>query len=538
MQAFRVLVADSLSEAGLDRLQDAADAELVTPSGMGRAGLLEAIENADAMIVRSSTRVDAEALAAGRRLKVVGRAGVGLDNIDVDAATRQGVLVMNTPGANATATAEHTWALLLALCRRLPAADASVRSGAWDRARFTGLQLHGKTLGIVGLGRVGRIVAQQARGFGMEVLACDPYLSEDVAAELQVKLVDLDRLFAESDVVTLHTPLTDATRNFVDAGRLASMKPGAFLVNCARGELVDEAAVAAALDQGPLTGAAFDVFAQEPPAGSPLSGRDDVVLTPHIGASTVEAQRDVSVQIVDQVLAALRGEEYRNAVNLPFVSIGRLAEIRPWLDLAERLGHLAVSLAPGRLEWVEIEVRGPEVAPHAQPLSAALLKGLLAPISGDTVNFVNAGHLAAERGIDVVRSRRASAAEYANLVGCRVTIGAATGGGSGSGERTVAGTLFHDRPRAVEIDGYHLDAPPSGTALLVWNRDVPGVIGRVGTLLGDAGVNIAEWRLGRSAPGETALAFINLDNPAPPDVLHALAAIDGVHSVRQLHFPD
>ena len=530
---FRILVSDPLSDAGLERLAAAEDTAVFAPDcggqAMSRDALLEALPDHDALIVRSATRVDDEALEAGRRLRVVGRAGVGLDNIDVESATRRGVLVMNTPGANATATAEHTWALLLSLCRRIPAADASVRAGRWERRRYTGIQLHGKTLGVVGLGRVGRLVALRAQGFGMEVLAYDPYLSADAAAELRVELVDLEQLLAGSDVVTLHVPLTEQTRGFLGTEQLVGMKPGALLVNAARGGLVDEAAVAAALETGRLAGAAFDVFAAEPPAGSPLLARDDVVLTPHLGASTIEAQRDVSVQIIEQVLAALRDEEYRNAVNLPFVAKGGLAEIRPWLDLAERLGRLVVALAPGRLERVEIEARGPEVAPHAQPLSAALLVGILEPISGAGVNFVNAAHRAGERGIDVVRSRRASAAEYANLVGCRVT--------ADGGERSAAGTLFHDRPRTVEIDGFHLDAPPVGTALLVWNRDVPGVIGKVGTILGNAGVNIAEWRLGRSAPGETALAFVNLDEPAPADVLDSLAAIDGVRAVRQLRFP-
>lgn len=497
---------------------------------MERDQVLEAIAGHEALIVRSATRVDDELLARGSRLKVVGRAGAGLDNIDVEAATRRGVLVMNTPGANATATAEHTWALLLALARRLPAAERSLRSGQWERSRFVGVQLAGKTIGLIGLGRVGREVARRARGFGMTVLACDPYLAADAAAELEVELADLDDLLARSDVISLHAALTDETHGLLDAARLARVKPGALLVNCARGGLVDEAAVADALDQGRLAGAAFDVFAEEPPGDNPLLGRDDVVATPHLGASTVEAQRDVSLQIVDQVLAALRGEDFRNAVNLPFIATTGLASIRPWLDLAERLGRLAVALAPGRIERVEVEARGPEVAPHAAPLSTAILKGVLAPISGEEVNWVNAGVVAAERGIDVVRSRRASAAEYANLVGCRVTTEA--------GDRSVAGTLFHDRPRAVEIDGYHLDAPPSGTVLLVWNRDVPGVIGRVGTILGDAGVNIAEWRLGRSAPGAIALAFINLDNPAPAGVLQAIESIDGVRSVRQLFFPE
>ncbi|MGH7588825.1 MAG: phosphoglycerate dehydrogenase [Gemmatimonadota bacterium] len=529
VQTFRILVSDPLSDAGLGRLKAAPDADVTAPERMERAQILEMIADHEALIVRSETWVDDELLARASRLRVVGRAGAGLDNIDVEAATRRGVLVMNTPGANAVATAEHTWALLLALARHLTAAEGSLKSGAWERSRFVGVQLAGKTIGLVGLGRVGREVARRAQGFGMKVLAYDPYLAADTAEELQVELADLDRLLEEADVISLHAALTDETRNLLNEERLARIKPGALLVNCARGGLIDEIAVARALDEHRLAGAAFDVFATEPPASNPLIGRDDVVVTPHLGASTAEAQRDVSVQIVDQVLAALRGEDFRNAVNLPFVATGGLAEIRPWLDLADRLGRLAVALAPGRLERVEVEVRGPEVAPHAQPLSTALLRGLLAPISGEEVNWVNAAVVAAERGIDVVRSRRASAAEYANLIGCRVA--------TDTGECSVAGTLFHDRPRAVEINGYHLDAPPVGTALLVWNRDVPGVIGRVGTILGNAGVNIAEWRLGRSGPGEIALAFINLDQAAPANVLDALRGIDGVRDVRQLHFP-
>ena len=497
---------------------------------MEREAFLAALPGHHALIVRSGTRVDAEALARADGLKVVGRAGVGLDNIDVEAATERGVLVMNTPGANATATAEHTWALLLALCRQVPAADASVRRGEWERKRFVGFQLAGKTLGVIGLGRVGRLVAARGRGFGMQAIGCDPYLAADAATEINVELADLERVLAEADVLTLHVPLTDETRGLIGADALERMKPGALLVNAARGGLVDEGAVADALADGRLAGAAFDVYADEPPAGSPLLAAPNVVLTPHLAASTSEAQRDVSVQIAEQVVAALRDEEFRNAVNLPFVTTGGLSAIRPWLDLAERLGRLAEALAPGRIERVEVEARGPEAAPHAGPLSVAVLKGVLTPILGlADVNYVNAAHVAAERGIDVSRSRRASAADYANLVGCRIRTDA--------GERSVAGTLFQTHPRAVENDGYHLDAPPVGTALLVWNRDVPGVIGRVGTILGDAGVNIAEWRLGRTAPGQTALAFINLDAPAPRDVLEDLRRIEGVRQVRQLEFP-
>lgn len=526
---FRVLVAEPVSEAGLDLLRAQPDIEVTAPGALDRAALLELVAGHDALLVRSATRVDAELLARAPGLTVVGRAGVGLDNVDVGAATSRGVLVMNTPGANALATAEHTWALILALCRRVPEADAGLRRGEWERKRLVGVQLHGKTLGVVGLGRVGRIVARRGRAFGMRVVGSDPYLATDAAEELGVELVDLGRLLAESDVVTLHAPLTDETRGLIDAPAVAQMKPGARLVNCARGGLIDEATVAAALADGRLAGAAFDVYATEPPEGSPLVGAPNVVLTPHLGASTVEAQRDVSVQIAEQVVAALRQVDFRNAVNLPFVAAGGLAAIRPWLDLAQRLGRLLVGLAPGRLERVEVEARGPEVAPHAEPISVALLAGLLAPILGNDVNFVNASHLASERGITLARTRRASAADYANLIGARLRTDA--------GSRTVAGTLFHGRPRAVDIDGFHLDAPPVGRALLVWNRDVPGVIGRVGTILGEAGVNIAEWRLGRSAPGETALAFINLDDEVPEAALQAIAAIDGVEAARQLGLP-
>jgi len=523
----RILVSDPLSSAGIERLEGIANVEVDAPGSLDRGEFLRRLPGHDALIVRSGTRVDREALDRAGDLRVVGRAGVGLDNIDVEACTARGVLVMNTPGANTAATAEHAWALLTALCRRIPAADASVRRGEWVRKQFVGTELRGKTLGIVGLGRVGRRVARIARAFGMEVLVADPYVPPEVAEESGVDLVDLDGLLAGSDVVTLHVPLTGETRDFLDADRIARMRRGALLVNAARGGLVDEVALVEALRAGRLGGAALDVYAAEPPAGSPLLELDNVILTPHLGASTREAQRDVSVQIVDQVVDALRNAGYRNAVNLPFLLEGPV-DLGPWLDLAERMGALVGALAEGPVTAVEVEARGPDLADAGEPVSVALLKGLLEPVLGGDVNWVNAAHLAAERGIAVARTHRASAVEYVHLVACRVR--------GERGDHTVAGTLFHDHPRIVEIDGYHLDAPPQGEVLLVWNRDVPGVIGGVATLLGEEGVNIAEWRLGRTGPGRTALAFINLDDPVSAGVLAALRGLEGVSAVRSLRF--
>jgi D-3-phosphoglycerate dehydrogenase len=525
---YHILITDDLSPQALERLQAADDAsfELVRRPSVEK--LREIIPDYDALIIRSSVRVDADLLRATTRLKVVGRAGMGLDNVDIDAASLRGVIVMNTPGANTIATAEHTMALLLALCRHVPHADASLRQNEWKRSQFMGVQLYRKTLGLVGLGRVGAQVARRSQAFGMKVIAFDPYISDEVAHELKVTLVDLDELLASSDIISLHTALTPETRAMIDTQAIARMKPGVRLVNCARGGLVDERALVEALRSGHIAGAALDVFAQEPPAAdSPLRTLPNVVLTPHIAASTIEAQRDVGTQIVDQVLAALRGEDFRNAVNMPVVDAGVFRLLSPYLLLAEKLGSLQMQLAEGRVKRVEVEFHGDEVADHVKPLTVALLKGMLDPITDTPVNYISAPHLAMQRGISVSETRGLPIPNYANLLSCRVLWD--------DGERLVSGSLLgHEFPRVVQIDSFRIDAEPEGIVLVMESIDSPGVVGRVGTLLGSHHINIAEWRLGRVTPGGQALSFINLDSPAAPDVLDELLQLESVTRVRQI----
>jgi D-3-phosphoglycerate dehydrogenase len=538
MNTYRILVTDDIGADGLAQLRAAPDARVEARDGLSREALLKCIGDYDAVITRSGTALDAEIFRAARRLKVAARAGVGLDNVDVDAATLAGVMVMNIPEANAVAAAEHTFALMLALCRCVPQADARLRGGVWERRPFMGVQLHGKTLGIVGLGRVGSLVAARARAFGMHVIACDPYVPEENSEALRVELVeDLDELLERADFVSLHAQLTDETRRMIGPAQIARMKPGVRLINTARGALVDEEALYEALRSGKVAGAALDVFPVEPPFGDERAARllqlPNVVVTPHLGASTVEAQADVSAQIARQMLDALRGAAYRNVVNLPFAEGVDYRAIAPYMTLAEKIGSLHMQLARGRrgpLAGLQVRVafHGGELKDQVKPLTVALLKGLLAPILGDSVNYVNAPRLAHDRGIVVRQSVFPVAEDYANVILCRVI--------AAPEERLIAGTLFaHTQPRIVRMDDFPMDALPSGYALIVKSRDVPGVIGQVGTRLGAAGVNIAEYRLGRDAPGGTALSFINLDAPAPEAVLAELRALPQVIEVRQVY---
>ena len=522
---FDILITDKLGDAGLERLDAAEDAAYEMKTDLSKEELLEIIPGYDALIVRSGTKVDADVLRAGEKLRVVGRAGIGVDNIDVRAATMRGIIVMNTPQANAIATAEQTMALMLALSRHTAAAHAALKAGEWRRSDFVGVQLYRKTLGIVGLGRIGRLVARRAQAFGMDVVAYDPYVSEEVGRELSVTLVDMDDLLAQSDYITLHTVLTPETEEMINAESIGQMMEGARIVNVARGKLIDEQALADALASGKVAGAALDVYSQEPPVNNPLVGLSNVLHTPHLGASTVEAQRDVATQIADQVLDALRGTDFRNALNMPFPAGPDFAASRPYMDLGEKMGILQSILAPAPIRRVEVEVRGEAVADLVRPVAAALLKGLLERSLSDPVNYINAPILAEEHGISIAQTTGVSSADYPNLISCRVHWD--------GGRRVLSGVLFGgSEPRIVQVNSYQLDANPQGAVLIMQNKDVPGVIGQVGTILAAYDVNIGEWRMGRETPGGEALSFINLDIEPPEAVLHALEKIPAITNLK------
>lgn len=523
---YRILVSDKLGVAALERLQEFDDVAVDVKTGLGHDQLLEIIPDYDALIVRSGTKVTADLLAAAKRLRVVGRAGVGVDNIDVRAASMNGIVVMNTPGANSMATAELTLALMLAAGRNIPQAHASLKSGEWRRGDFVGTQLHGKTLGVIGFGRVGKLVAERAKAFGMDVLVYDPAIMEETARELGVLLVELDDLLAESDYVTLHAALLPATTSLINAEAIARMKDGAILINAARGKLVDEHALADSLRSGKLTAAAVDVYSAEPPAADhPLIGLPNVVHTPHLGASTREAERDVGIQIVNQVVSALRGTDFSYSVNMPFDVEGDFAAIKPYLDLAETLGRLHAGLADKPVKRIEIEVHGDVVGSLVRAIGAGMLKGILASSSDVPVNYINAPTLANERGITTTQTVGLNNLDYPNLVASRAIWD--------GGQRLLAGVLFGgSEPRIVQIDEYRLEARPEGLVLVMQNLDVPGVIGQVGTLLARHGVNIGEWRLGRVRPGGEAMSFINLDTAPSEETLQELANIDAVTQAR------
>lgn len=526
---YRILVSDKLGESGLKRLDAAADATYDMKTGLSPEELKAILPEYDALIVRSGTKVTADLLSAAEKLQVIGRAGMGVDNIDVPAATERGVVVMNTPGANSIATAELTLALMLAASRHVAQADASLKAGEWRRSEFVGRQLYGKTLGIIGFGRIGRLVAERAQAFGMEVLAYDPYVTEEVARDLGVLLVDLDVLLGQSDYVTLHTAVSPESERMINATTLSQMKDGAILVNAARGKLVDEAALAEALTSGKLSAAAVDVYSKEPPdTDNPLIGLPNVIDTPHLGASTVEAQQAVGEQIVDQVLAALRGTDFSNAVNMPFDLSDDFNAVLPYMELAERIGRLHAGwTAPQPITQLEIEVHGDTVSRLVRAIAAGILKGVLSLDSDIPVNYINAPALAHARGIQTRQTIGINNRDYPNLVACRAIWE--------GGERLVSGVLFGGtEPRIVQVNEYRLEARPEGVVLLLQNHDVPGVIGQVGTILAAYDVNIGEWRLGRIEPGSDALSFINLDSKPSAAVLKALGEISAVTQVTVL----
>ncbi len=526
---FDVLVATDLTEDSLHVLNSADDVTLhtIAPNLQHiRDGLL----TAHALIARDDVVIDRALLEGAPNLKVIARVGAGLSGIDLDAATSRGIIVMNTPGVNAIAAGEHALALMLALSRKLIVAHNSLRDGWWllDRKQQAGTQLYGKTLGLIGLGRVGQVVAQRALAFGMTVLAYDPYLTEDELSDQRLLLVGLRELLQRSDIVSLHVPATAETRGLFDARVIGQMKPGAKLINTAHGSLLDEDAVAKALRDGHLSGVAVDVYREEPPYNSPLLSLDHVVHTPHIGDNTVEATQDLSIQIVRQALDALRGTDYRNVVNLPFVPGSDYEDLRPYLVLAERIGTVVHALARCPIRRIAVEYRGEEVAGLVKPLTVALLKGLLAPVLGDHVNYINAPVLAAERGMTVTQAKGLKTADYATLVSCQIELE--------DGEQIVmAGTLLDRRePHIVQINDYKVNFVPEGTLLIMGSFDQPGVIGRVGTMMATNGVNIGSWQTGRSQRGGHTLTVLTVDEPLSDAVLDELRQQDFVRHAHQV----
>jgi D-3-phosphoglycerate dehydrogenase len=523
----RVLIADELSPAAEAVLAERGVA-VEKRTGLRPAELLTMIGEFDGLAIRSATKVTAEVLAAGARLKVVGRAGIGVDNVDLEAATAGGVVVMNTPFGNSVTTAEHTISLILALARQIPAADRSTRAGKWEKSRFLGVELMGKTLGLIGCGNIGAIVADRAQGLKLKVVAYDPFLTPERAADLGVERVELDELLARADIVSLHTPLTPQTRHILNAEALGRTRPGVRIVNCARGGLIDEAALARAIESGHVAGAALDVFATEPARESPLFALEQVVVTPHLGASTAEAQENVAVQVAEQIADYLTTGAVVNALNMPSVTAEEAPRLRPYMQLAEQLGSFAGQLTETGLGAVTITYAGRAAGLNTRPLTQLVLAGLLRPQLA-SVNVVNAPAVARARDIDVAVVTREEVAGYQTLVTVEVV--------TERGPRAVAGSLFQDaEPRLVSIRGIPLEARLAPHMLYIRNTDKPGLIGNLGRTLGEGGVNIATFHLGRDAPGGDAIALVGVDGPVPQDVVALIARLPSVQQVKPLRF--
>ena len=522
----KVLITDTLADSGLAIVRGAADVDLDYRPGLQGDELLAAVAQSDALITRSGTAVTPELVNAGSRLRVIGRAGVGLDNVDVEACTARGILVINAPTANIMSATEHTMAMLLALCRNIPEAHASVRRGEWTRSKFIGIELNGKKLGVIGLGRIGSRVTARARAFGMEVLAYDPYVTESAFDKVGAQKASLDRLLAECDVITVHTPLTDETRGMIGERELARVKDGVVVLNIARGGIYDEAALAAALESGKVGGAAIDVYEDEPPPkGHPLLTARNAVLSPHIGANTIEAQDRVAVQTAQMVVEALRGSIFVSAVNLPFEGLSD-ADAAPLIQLAEKLGLFCAQVIRGPVSGAAIELWGIEER-LTKILSVASLKGLLTPHLSESVNFVNAEQVAETRGIAIGSTTHPTPRDYANLITFRAS--------SDRDEVCISGTVFHEKnQRIVSVNDFRVEFKPEGHLIYIINRDVPGVVGKVGTLLGDREINIAEYNLARSGTGGEAMAIITVDSPLDTETLNFLRSYREMVEVRQV----
>ena len=527
----KILVCDPVSPKGIALLQQRPEFDVVVlPKRLSEPELLPLVKDVAAMVVRSETKVTRKVIEAAPQLRVVGRAGVGVDNVDVEAATQRGVVVMNTPGGNTVSTAELSFAMLLNLARKVPQAHGSMVAGKWDRKQFQGTELAGRTLGVLGLGRIGSEVAKRALAFGMRVLGYDPFLSDARAKALGIELLgDLDDVYRDADFITIHMPVTDQTRGMLNAAAFAKMKPKVCLVNCARGEIVDEAALVEALQTKRIAGAAIDVFENEPPKGSKLLELDNVVLTPHLGASTKEAQEKVSMEMAEHVKIFLLENKISNAVNAPMSKMD--PKVAPFVGIAERLGSFCLQLVDGPVKKVEVEVHGEIANLDTKMVTVSALIGVLSNITGENTNVINANHIAREKGIQIMEAKVDEAGLYTNMLVVRVH--------SDGSRHEVRGTAFpSDEPRLLGIDEFDLDMPLEGDFILTKHEDMPGMIGRVGSLLGSKGINIAQMGVGREGKGKKALMLISVDDPVNKDVLDALKALPNfkeAHYVRLSH---
>jgi D-3-phosphoglycerate dehydrogenase len=523
----KVLISDKLSPAAVQIFKDRG-VEVDIKTGLTPDELKAIIGQYDGLAIRSATKVTADILAAATNLKVVGRAGIGVDNVDVPAATARGIVVMNTPFGNSITTAEHAIAMIFALARDLPQANASTHAGKWEKSKFMGVEISGKTLGVIGCGNIGAIVCDRAIGLKMKVVGYDPFLSQERAADLGIEKVELDELFARADFITMHTPLTEATKNIIDAKSIAKMKKGVRIINCARGGLIVEEDLKAALDSGQVGGAGLDVFAVEPAKDNALFGNEKVVATPHLGASTNEAQENVALQVAEQISDYLLTGAVTNALNMPSVSAEEAPRLRPYMKLAEQVGGFAGQIAEAGIKGITVAYEGDVAGINTRPLTALVLTGLLGPLM-ESVNMVNAPVIAKERNIKVTEVKNETSEDYHTLI--RLTVA------TEKGDRSIAGTLFGGgKPRIVEINGVPIEAELGAHMLYVVNQDKPGFIGSLGSTLGGAGINIATLHLGRTAPGGDATVLIQVDEPVTEAVLAKVKAIPQVVQVRTLRF--
>ncbi|MBU1044111.1 MAG: phosphoglycerate dehydrogenase [Candidatus Omnitrophica bacterium] len=507
----KVLISDPLSEEGLKILKE-RNVAFDCKSKLSPEELKQIIGEYDALIIRSGTKATADIIEAGGKLKVIGRAGVGIDNVDLEAASKKGIVVMNTPGGNTISTAEHTVSMLLALNRNIPQANASMKSGAWDRKSFESHELSGKCLGIIGLGRIGLEVAKRAQSFGMKIVAHDPFLSPKKAEQLDIELLELDDLFGKIDFLTVHTPLTAETNHMVGEKQFAQMKKGVKILNCARGGIVDEAALLKAIEAGIVAGAALDVFENEPPKNSPLIALDCVIATPHLGASTSEAQINVAVEIAEQVADLLQGKGVRNALNYPCLEGDVCTVLEPYIKLSEKLGRFSAQIIAGHINKVSIKYCGDIVNHDIAPVTLALLKGLLSFKLGESVNYVNAPFIAKERGIEVSETKVLENEKFSNLISVEVL--------TDKGQSIISGTLFaKNKPRIVRINDFYIDTIPEGNVLITNNIDSPGIVGKVGTILGNNKVNIAAMTFGKTGATGNSMVVLNVDSEITEDVL-------------------